>query len=333
MAQPENFAHPPPARRGDAVADRPRPQGRRALVRAGGPARRPGDARPERRHPARRRDRAGLARRPAPVVRRTRAGAAHGATSTIGRRSRSSPRSLRRRAVPARHGPVVGPPAGGLRLDLADVVVRRGALDPRRSPSGTRSPPTRRWPTSSPRAGARSSRPASTGWSMPLGNFAVIDHERRPVAVPAARRPRAAQLPGFRAVVRLHVRRLRGRDLPVPAPRPGRRVHPHRDRAGAARRHPVARGHPARWSPGSPGGGAAGRPAPAGSIFVWGIVGARRRVRGHLHAARACRLGLRAAAADRPRREAGSAGRAAATTASSRSTPAGSSTGPGAAAS
>ena len=119
MAQPENFAIFQPIVLG-ALWLGPRPEGRHPVVRAAGGllvglamlARNDGDPRRGAlgccsRGPA---SGPGGPRRP--------------------RRCRGRPPVGCARPVPARHGAVVGSPARGLRLDLADVRVRRAPVDP-----------------------------------------------------------------------------------------------------------------------------------------------------------------------------------------------------------
>ena len=130
---------PPAARRGDDLADRPRAEGRaRGSYVAAGLLVGPGVPRPQRR-------RSCSAGRSGSSSSRDRGRAVASAATLAprlavrGRRSAASPCSS------LVDGPVVGPPARRLRLDLADDVRAATALWIRDDPaSGTASPPTRR---------------------------------------------------------------------------------------------------------------------------------------------------------------------------------------------
>ena len=159
MAQPENFAILQPLVAGDAVAHGPRAEGRRRgrTSRAGllvGPR----DARPQRRVPARR----GAIGLVFVIDRGPRAGVARPRRRPP---ARGAPRSAASALYLLVVGPVVGPPAE----PSSARSRRRRRPAPRcgsaRSASGTASPPTRPWRTSSPRARGRSSQPRSAGSS------------------------------------------------------------------------------------------------------------------------------------------------------------------------
>ncbi len=244
----------PAARRRHAVARRPRPSRRHPRIRRGRAARRPRVDRPQRRVPAR-----------------------GGGRPRVRHRPRAS---LAARHVPAHLPfaaavgclalyllivvPVVVSPARGLRLDLADGLDRDSALAPSTTASGTASPPTSPSRTSSPRARPASSAAASAGWSSAAANFALIVGSFLLVPFMVWGAWRAAALGRLLPWFLLRRDPVRRRDDRLPAPRPGRRVHPLGGRARAVRLHPGAGGRrcPRRWHrPTAPGVGPGARDA------------------------------------------------------------------------